>query len=132
MDAKEKYKSRKPYIVRKTVGWHYDKEKDKQVQEMITIGYTATKAEGLQMLAEYNNNPFDTTAASYFKPLMEQLNINRTPHCCRHTCISMLAEAGINQTIIKKIVEHSGAMTLTEKVYTHFDIKELVDAINQI
>ena len=68
----------------------------------------------------------------YFKSLMEQLNINRTPHCCRHTCISMLAEAGINQTIIKKIVGHSGAMTLTEKVYTHFDIKELVDAINQI
>ena len=44
----------------------------------------------------------------------------------------MLAEAGINQTIIKKIVGHSGAMTLTEKVYTNFDIKELVDAINKI
>ena len=63
---------------------------------------------------------------------MEQLNINRTPHCYRHTCISMLAEAGVNQTIIKKIVGHSGAMTLTEKVYTPFDIKELVDTINQI
>lgn len=69
---------------------------------------------------------------SYFKPFMEQLGINRTPPCCRHTCISMLAEAGINQTIIKKIVGHSGAMTLTKKVYTHFDIKELVDAINKI
>ena len=44
----------------------------------------------------------------------------------------MLAEAGVNQTIIKKIVGHSGAMTLTEKVYTPFDIKELVDTINQI
>ena len=63
---------------------------------------------------------------------MEQLKINRTPHCCRHTCVSMLAEAGVDQTIIKKIVGHSGAMTLTEKVYTHFDIKELVDAINRI
>lgn len=69
---------------------------------------------------------------SYFQPLMEQLKIDRTPHCCRHTCISMLAEAGVDQTIIKKIVGHSGAMTLTEKVYTHFDIKELVDAINKI
>lgn len=69
---------------------------------------------------------------SYFQPLMEQLKINRTPHCCRHTCISMLAEAGIDQTLIKKIVGHSGAMTLTEKVYTHFDIEELVNAINQI
>lgn len=291
-------KRRKPYQVRKTVGWHYDEAKDKQVQDMITIGYAATRADGLQMLADYNNNPFDTKAAkmtfsdvyeewskrkfptlkkikvlfnqlfdyalkndicnkdyssfvdivqykdrnpnkydrnkfekneidiiweqkedkyyqivlmllysgvrisemldlkkenvhlneqyfdvicsktengirkvpiadkvlpyykawyescpeceyllhteagkhfeyrnyydSYFKPLMEQLGINRTPHCCRHTCISMLAEAGINQTIIKKIAGHSGAMTLTEKVYTHFDIKELVDAINKI
>lgn len=69
---------------------------------------------------------------SYFHPLMEQLKIDRTPHCCRHTCISMLAEAGVDQTIIKKIVGHSGAMTLTEKVYTHFDVKELVDAINRI
>lgn len=69
---------------------------------------------------------------SYFHPLMEQLKIDRTPHCCRHTCISMLAEAGVEQTIIKKIVGHSGAMTLTEKVYTHFDVKELVNAINRI
>lgn len=38
-------------------------EKNKQVQDMITIGYAATRAEGLQMLAEYNNNPFDTKAA---------------------------------------------------------------------
>lgn len=53
-------------------------------------------------------------------------------HCCRHTCISMLAEVGVDQTIIKKIVGHSGAMTLTEKVYTHFDVKELVNAINKI
>lgn len=49
--------------MRKTVGWHYDKEKDKQFQDMITIGYTATKAEGLHMLADYNKNPFDTNAA---------------------------------------------------------------------
>ncbi len=69
---------------------------------------------------------------SYFLPLMGQLNMTHTPHCCRHTCISMLAEARVDQTIIKKIVGHSGAMTLTEKVYTHFDVRELVTAINQI
>ena len=68
----------------------------------------------------------------YFKPLMEQLEISHTPHCCRHTCISMLAEAGVDQTVIKKIVGHSGAMTLTEKVYTHFDVRELVAAVNRI
>ena len=69
---------------------------------------------------------------SYFKPLMENLGWSETPHCCRHTCISMLAEAHVDQTIIKKIVGHSGAMSLTEKVYTHLDIEELVKAINKI
>lgn len=69
---------------------------------------------------------------SYWTPLMEQLGFSHTPHDTRHTCISMLAEAHIDQTIIKKIVGHSGAMTLTERVYTHLDIQALVDAINQI
>lgn len=69
---------------------------------------------------------------SYFLPILNQIGIDRTPHCCRHTCISMLAEAGVDQTIIKKIVGHSGAMTLTEKVYTHFDVGILVEAINKI
>ena len=62
---------------------------------------------------------------------MEQLGIERTPHCTRHTCISMLSEAGVQDTTIKKIVRHSGAMTLTEKVYTHLDMQVLVDAINK-
>ena len=62
---------------------------------------------------------------------MELLGIERTPHCTRHTCISMLSEAGVQDTTIKKIVGHSGAMSLTEKVYTHLDIQVLVDAINK-
>lgn len=335
-------KRRKPYMVRKTAGWHYDKEKDKQVQDYLVIGYAPTKADGLQMLAEYNKNPLDVSAAkttfqevfkkwsaskfptisvsnvngynasyklcgtlnnkifkeirlvdlqyvvdtcgknyptlrklkvlfgqmydyamkndicskdysefvdilkykdrnpnkmnrnkftkkeierlweqkddkyyqivlmliytgvriselldlkkenvfideqyfdvlasktengirkvpiadkvlpffktwyedtkseyllhtengeqfkyrnyydSYFLPLMTNLGLKQTPHCCRHTCISMLAEAKVDQTTIKNIVGHSGAMTLTEKIYTHLDMKELVNAINKI
>lgn len=62
---------------------------------------------------------------------MEQIGIQRTPHCTRHTCISMLSEAGVQETVIKKIVGHSGAMTLTEKVYTHLDVRILIDAINR-
>lgn len=68
----------------------------------------------------------------YYKPIIQDLSINKTPHCCRHTCISMLAAKGVEQTIIKKIVGHSGSMTLTEKVYTHFDIQELIHAIDKI
>lgn len=69
---------------------------------------------------------------SYFHPLMENLGLKQTPHCTRHTFISMMAEAHIDQTVIKKIVGHKGAMSLTEKVYTHLDVQELIDAVNKI
>lgn len=68
----------------------------------------------------------------YYNPFIEKLDIDLTPHCCRHTFISMMAEKNISQTIIKKIVGHSGAMTLTERVYTHFNVQELLDAANQL
>jgi len=67
-----------------------------------------------------------------FQPLMFRLHIDHTPHCCRHTTISLLAEAHVDQTTIKKIVGHSGAMSLTERIYTHLDVPALVEAINQI
>lgn len=65
---------------------------------------------------------------------MEQLKIDHTLYCYSHTSICMLAETRGNQTTIKKIAWHSRAMamTLTVKVYTHFDIKKLVNAINKI
>ena len=44
----------------------------------------------------------------------------------------MLAKAHVDLTTIKKIVGHFGAMTLTKKVYTHLDVKELIDEINKI
>lgn len=69
---------------------------------------------------------------SYFTPLMVNLNMDHTPHCTRHTCISILAEAQVDQTTIKKIVGHSGAMTMTERVYTHLDVEVLINAINKI
>ena len=66
---------------------------------------------------------------SYWTPLIENLGMEHNPHDTRHTCISMLAEAHVDPTMIKKIVGHSGAMSLTEKVYTHLDIQSLVEAI---
>ena len=53
------------------------------------------------------------------------------PHDTRHTCISMLAAADVSDKIIKKIVGHKG-QSVTEVVYTHFEIEELIDAINKI
>lgn len=69
---------------------------------------------------------------SYFLPLMERLGFDQTPHCCRHTFISLLAEAKISPTYTKLIVGHKGAMSLTEKVYTHIDMSHLLEAVNSI
>lgn len=68
---------------------------------------------------------------SYWSPLMEQLNMNHKPHDTRHTCVSLLAEAGVDDRQIKKIVGHKG-IGVTEIVYTHFEIQSLLDAINKI
>lgn len=69
---------RNPYLVRKTAGWHYDEVKDKQVQDYIVIGYAPTKADGLQMLAEYNKNPFDITASKItFKEIYDRWSASK-------------------------------------------------------
>ncbi len=68
---------------------------------------------------------------SYWTPFMEQMNIQHRPHDTRHTCISLLSSAGVDERVIKKIVGHKG-QGVTETVYTHFEIDELIDAINQI
>ena len=45
---------RKPFVVRKTNGWD-----DNGYPIYLTIGYYATREEGLIALAEYNRNPYD-------------------------------------------------------------------------
>lgn len=69
---------------------------------------------------------------AYWLPLMADLGMSHLPHDTRHTTISLLARSDVNQTIIKRIVGHSGTMSITEKVYTHFEIQQLIDAINII
>lgn len=53
------------------------------------------------------------------------------PHDTRHTFISLMAEAGIDERITKRIVGHAG-QGVTESVYTHFDQRVLLDAVNQL
>ena len=69
---------------------------------------------------------------SYWTPVMELIGCSHKPHDTRHTCISMMTEKEVSPTLIKKIVGHSGAMSLTEKVYTHVNVQELLEAINRI
>lgn len=68
---------------------------------------------------------------SYWTPLMQPLNMTHTPHCTRHTCISLLTQSGVDERIIRKIVGHKG-QGVTETVYTHIELPVKLDAINSI
>ncbi len=54
-----------------------------------------------------------------------------TSYDCRHTCISMLAEAGVDERIIQQIVGHKG-QNITRSIYTHIAMEPLLEAINKI
>lgn len=69
---------------------------------------------------------------SYWKPMMQELSLAKyTPHCTRHTCVSLLTEAGVDERIIQKIVGHKG-QNVTQVVYTHVDLPFKLEAINKI
>lgn len=68
---------------------------------------------------------------SYWTPLMQQMNMKHHPHDTRHTCVSLLTEAKVDERIIKKIVGHKG-QGVTQIVYTHVDLPYKLEAINLI
>lgn len=53
------------------------------------------------------------------------------PHDCRHTCATLLSNAGVELKIIQLILGHS-SKDITNRIYTHKTIEQLVEAINQI
>jgi integrase len=71
--------------------------------------------------------PYNTYLARDFRPYCP----DHSPHDTRHTCVSLLVEAGVDERIIKSIVGHQGK-NITQKVYTHIDIPTKLDAINKI
>ena len=103
-----------------------------KVLPMYKSWYESSNGEYLLHAPSGNGFEYRTYYGNYWEQQMENLGFDHQPHDTRHTCISMLAEAHVDPTMIKKIVGHSGAMTLTERVYTHLDVKALVEAINMI
>ena len=68
---------------------------------------------------------------NYWRAVMDILDMDHRPHDTRHTCISLLTEAGVDQRIIRKIVGHKG-QGVTETVYTHLELPVKLEAINKI
>ena len=60
-----------------------------------------------------------------------QLETGHRPHDTRHTFISRMADLGVDERITKAIVGHAGS-GITETVYTHMDLKPLLEAVNKL
>lgn len=73
-------------------------------------------------LFEYNGKRMNETQyRTFWAALMETLDMNHTPHECRHTFRSRLDSAGANKVCIDRIMGHKSKGT-GERVYTHKDI----------
>ena len=66
-----------------------------------------------------------------FDNIMQSLNMKHLPHDGRHTFASMADTSGLNKVAVKRIMGHS-SKDITEKVYTHKEIRELVSAVNKL
>lgn len=71
------------------------------------------------------------TYSGHFKKILENTKMKHTIHETRHTFISKLDSLGTSKTVIQKIVGHSGE-DITEKVYTHKAVSELLEAVNKL
>ena len=130
-------KRRRPYAVRKTVGWHVNPETGKSVQEQITIGYAATRAEGLQMLAEYNNNPFDIKASkATFQEVYERWSKEKFPTISKSNVKGYEASYRVCGTLYNKVFRDIRLMDLQFVVDTcgknYPTLKKLKGLFNQL
>lgn len=66
-----------------------------------------------------------------WKKIMEQLEMEHKPHDCRHTFATLMDNAGANKLAIKRIMGHA-SQDITDRVYTHKDIDQLIAAVDLI
>ena len=62
-------------------------------------------------------------------PILSKMD--HLPHDGRHTCATLLSDADINKKTIQLILGHA-SKDITDKVYTHETIEQLIEAINKI
>lgn len=82
----------------------------------------------------YLNNKKEISYQQYnkaFKRVMNALNLSseHTPYDCRHTFATRMDNVGANKLCIKIIMGHA-IQDITDNVYTHKSLKELLEAVN--
>lgn len=91
------------------------------------------KAEGHRYLLHWKNKrmTYDHYYNQIWKDIMDQLQLNHKPQECRHTFATLMDKAKADKLCVKRIMGHAVA-DITERVYTHKDIEDLLEAIDLI
>lgn len=84
----------------------------------------------------YHDGSKDISQAKYrehFNAALRSCGIQarHTPHDCRHTCNTLMDNAGVNRIARYKIMGHAGK-DINEKVYSHKDLEELRKELEKI
>ena len=88
--------------------------------------------EGNEYLISMNNKPvIVATYRNYWNKLMKELEMNHTPHECRHTFRSKLDSANANKKCIDMMMGHK-SNDVGQRIYTHKTLEELREAIELI
>ena len=99
---------------------YYDKAIEKK------CNYLITNSLGRKMqYSNYRREKWDK--------MMEQLELNKEhkPHDTRHTFSTRMDRTEANKLCIKRIMGHAST-DITDKVYTHKDIEDLLEAVNMV
>ena len=107
---------RKPFVVRKTKGWD---ERGYPVYE--TIGYFASREEGMLALAEFNRNPYDIQAAKItMKELFELWSEKKMPKLGKSS-----------QSSLKSAFKHCASIqNMKYKEIRSFHMQDCIDSCN--
>lgn len=90
------------------------------------------KQQGKTLIADDKGNQLSYHRfRAKFDKVMKATSCRHTPHECRHTCASLLDDAGANDTAVKRILGHA-SQGVTKSVYTHKSLHELKKAVDLI
>lgn len=107
-------KRRKPFWVRKTIGWN---EKGHPIYK--TIGYCATREEGNMLLAEYNKNPWDVDRV--------KITLQELFDLWKEKKISKLGKS--NQSALKSAYKHIKKLSsMRYKEIKSFHMQDCIDS----
>lgn len=109
---------RNKYVIRKTVGVELDHEKGKAKYKQQIIGYSKTKKEAQQKLAEFNANPYDVSAAkTTFAEVYEKVYAEK--------------EGIVTESTLKSYVyAYNNCTSLHNRIFAELRLQDLQDLVD--